>query len=128
MEVTEATIRLVEPFPPLDKDGPVAFINIVLNHELAIKGIRLVRVRGKLLASMPNKERQRDCYQCHSKNDITNKYCHNCGNPLERYNSTERVFLDIVHPVNSKLRDYIEQRLIKGYEEIINVRRTPPSS
>ena len=71
MEITEATLHLVE-IPPT-QDGVVAFASIVLDKSLAIKGIRLVRVRGRILASMPNKERQRECESCHVKNDITNR-------------------------------------------------------
>lgn len=117
MEVTETTIRLVEPPLSSDRDGVLAFVSIVLNNELAIKGIRLVRVRGKILASMPNKERQRECPTCYVKNDITNKHCHACGSGMERFQTGDRVFIDMVHPVNSRLRQHLEDVLIQKYEE-----------
>ncbi len=118
MEVTEVTLRLFEPQPNPDQTGVVAFANIVLDSTLAIKGIRLVRVRGVLLASMPNKEKQRECEKCRIRNDITNKFCHSCGISLTRIESSQRIFMDMVHPVCVSLRKQIEEVLICEYERV----------
>lgn len=119
MEVTETTINLVQP-PSLGRDGVVAFASITLDQSLVIKGIRLVRVRGRVLAGMPNKERQRPCESCSSKNDITNKYCHSCGHSLTRLDVEERIYIDMVHPITLELRNHIEGVLIRLYEERLN--------
>lgn len=105
------------PFSSEEKDGVLAYASIVLDNELAIKGIRLVRARGKLLASMPNKGKIRDCPFCSGKNEMNHSYCKDCGKPLPRLTDSDRIFSDMVHPVNSSLRLHIEQVLFSAYEE-----------
>lgn len=114
MRVTEVNVRLVDVLPLDGADGLLAYASITLDGELAIKGIRLVRVRGRILASMPGREQTRECTFCKSRNFVSHHRCKDCGEILERVILPGgHIFSDVVHPMNQRLRDYIEDELIQ---------------
>lgn len=66
-----------------------ATVDLVLDNELEITGIRIVEVsNNKLLIAFPNK----------------------------RY---KEKFLDIAHPINSRTREYIQKEILKKYNKML---------
>jgi len=115
MRISEVTLTLVHPEPR--GEGVLAYVGLVMENELAIKGIRWVRrADGTYLASMPNRERQQDCKNCDTRNNLTNKRCHHCGAVLKKEAVEGRIFVDMVHPTNRDLRKYIEGVIEKEYQ------------
>ena len=66
-----------------------AIVDLVLDNELEITGIRIVEMsNNKFLIAFPNK----------------------------RYKNR---FLDIAHPINSRTREYIQKEILKKYNKML---------
>lgn len=66
-----------------------AIVDLVLDNELEIRGIRIVEVAdNKLLIAFPNR----------------------------RY---KEKFFDIAHPINSNTREYLQEAILKKYNELL---------
>ena len=76
-------------FVRIKKDaGPVkAEVTVTLNNALAIHGVKIVRIKDRLKVTMP------------SRKDNNGKY------------------VDIVHPVSHKIREYLENEVLDYYFE-----------
>ena len=71
-----------------DDAGPVkAEATVTLNDALAVHGVKIVRINGKLKVTMP------------SRKDHKGKY------------------VDIIHPVSQKMREYLENEILEYYFE-----------
>lgn len=115
MRVTETTIQLAGEDPNFTREGVLAYVNIVLDNALAVKNLRLVRTKNRLIVCMPSRDMLRNCPKCRGRVPISGKYCRHCGGKLP-YQSTDKVSMDMVHPISSELRTHIEHVVKEAYQ------------
>lgn len=116
MEVTEISLTITNLSE--NKVGVLAYVNLVLDGVLAIKGVRLVRTPTRKVISMPYREKQGLCISCGNKNSLNHTYCFNCGVLLKFVvPKGERIFIDVVHPTNPILRRHLEGVIFEEFEK-----------
>lgn len=131
MRLTEINVKPVESGERhRNGDGLYAIVSVVFDHELAVKNIKLVKVRGTFLLCMPRREKVKDCLSCGSKNEFLSAFCKDCGVKFtESVNEEERAFQDLVHPIDSSFRRYLEKEVIQEYRRVSpNDKNNPPKS
>jgi DNA-binding cell septation regulator SpoVG len=118
MDITEVNLKLAQPQPPLD--GLVAYVNLVLDNTLAIKDVRLIRIRQRYIVCMPSKDKTDRCPNCDAKNSLFHRFCHSCGDERQRSNSPSPLDsgrIDQVHPINSSFRNILVDRIVQEYQK-----------
>ena len=86
MEVTDVTISL------LDEEKLRAFVNVVLDGEFVIHGLKVIRGRNGFFVSMPSRRLPDGTYR------------------------------DIAHPITSECRQRIEKAVLEEYEKALKAR------
>lgn len=118
MEITSVQIILTK-LATSDKEGAVAYANIIFNKSFVLKDVRLIRAKGKMICAMPNKEKTRECPFCNHWVGITFKYCSNCGKSLPFLVVDGKLYYDTAHPLVKDFRDKLESEILKEYNRIL---------
>lgn len=120
MEITEVKVRVV----PRDTSKLKAFCSITFDNCFVVKDIRIVQGLKGLIVSMPTKKLSFKCFKCNAKNPLRAKFCCECGRRVHAENlkrdpeSGKPVFhVDIAHPITREMRQSIEEKIIKAYQE-----------
>ena len=80
---------------------------------------------------MPSRKLTDRCTVCGTKNHLRSKFCNECGGGLDpnRAGKDDRgrakLHTDIAHPINSRTRQRVEQRILDEYDKEINRSREP---
>lgn len=117
MRVTKVTIRKVDAMP--DKNGCVllAYCTVVFDGELVIYDFKLINGMDGLFVAMPTRKITDRCPKCGTRNDLTSRYCSNCGEKLPENRAANRqAFADLLHPINKRGRQIIHDAIIAAYE------------
>jgi len=110
MRVTKVEVKLW-------KDPKVlASASIWLDEDFAVHEIRIVKRNGSVVLAMPNRKVTVKC-ECGERNPFDLIYCGVCGKKRDCPKPQGRLFKDLAHPTNTKLRDEIEAAVLKAYEE-----------
>lgn len=114
MQITELNIRVVRS----GEDGVLAYVHLVMDDQLAIKDLRLIRKPDQsVLLVMPNRPKTHRCPSCTARNSVLHRFCHRCGDLLPLV-TDDQPFVDVAHPINKQFRQYLEQQIINRYEEL----------
>ena len=115
MRVTEVRIKVV------NEDLLLAYADVILDGELAIKGIRLINGDPPFVC-MPARKRHDRC-TCYGKNVLNARYCNWCGAKLDpcRGQTNPRTgkvdyYADDVHPINTEARLKLEDACFDAYD------------
>lgn len=112
MKVTRVDIEL-------SHDGPVkAYCSVVLDDMLCIRSIRLVQKHDRIIIAMPSKKGQVRCPRCYVKSPYNARFCSDCGLQLP-LQEAQPFYLDIVFPVTSEMREYLNQEILRVYYETL---------
>ncbi|HEX4068574.1 MAG TPA: septation regulator SpoVG [Candidatus Babeliales bacterium] len=84
-------ITEVKVFPVTDGEKLKAYVQVVFDNELIIKDLKLIEGVKGLFVSMPSRKRK------------------------------DGTFRDIVHPIISKTRNMIEERIIQEYNNVMDL-------
>lgn len=125
LEITD--IRMVREEKNSSRNAVIAYVTITLNDQFLIKNIRLIRHSDRLVIGMPNREKIRDCPHCSIRNAQSNRYCHQCGTPLEKVKIDYSAYVDIVHPTKQTFREYLERVIIEEYKRQLGEGINPDS-
>ena len=86
MNITEVRVRLAEV-----GEKCRAFVTIVLDDELVLKGLKIIeRKDGRIFVAMPDRRIADNCGKCGAKTFVVSKFCHLCGTKLESNRVTRR--------------------------------------
>lgn len=120
MKITEVRI-----FPTESKDGKLkAFATMTFDDWFVVRNVKVIQGNSGLFVAMPSRKAVDACGKCRFKNVIGSKYCNQCGSEQrtqvfsagaenEKYNS----HMDIAHPITQECRVYIQEQILKAYNE-----------
>jgi len=127
MKITEVRIKLVR-----NKDARLkAFCSVTFDSEFVVRDIKIIEGTGGYFVAMPSRKMSDHCERCGGKNHLRARFCNNCGVALAedrvRKDARGRMKLhaDIAHPVNTKCRKNIQQRIIAAYKEEVRKSKQP---
>lgn len=118
MEITDVRVRLVQ-----NRDDRLkAFCSITFDGEFVVRDIKVIEGDDGPFVAMPSRKMADHCSNCGGKNHLKAKFCNNCGAALpkarERPNAEDkpRLHADIAHPIKTKCRHRIQQKIIKVFK------------
>lgn len=89
MKITEVKINLITNQEPLK-----AFVAITIDNCFKINDLRIIKTNDKMFLAMPSKR-------------------------VKDPNRFQQSYKDIVHPINTETREYIEETVLKEYEKAL---------
>ena len=119
MEITEVRIKLMED----SQERLQAFCSITFDHCFVIRDLKIIEGTKGSFVAMPSRKLTDRCPHCHTKNHLRSFFCNQCGSRLREDRALKdddgraKLYADIAHPINSRCREMIQQRVIAAYEE-----------
>ena len=127
MEITEVRIKLTE-----DSDDRLqAFCSITFDDCFVVRDLKIIEGTNGPFVAMPSRKLTSHCSRCGCKNHLRACYCNQCGGKLNPDRASRdqegraKLYADIAHPVNSKCREQIQDRVIAAYERELELSRQP---
>jgi stage V sporulation protein G len=119
VEITEVRIKLMED----QQERLQAFCSITFDGCFVIRDLKIIEGAKGSFVAMPSRKLTDRCSTCHSKNHLRSQYCNQCGSklPMERALKADdgraKLYADIAHPINSRCRENIQNRVLHAYED-----------
>lgn len=127
MEITEVRVKLMN-----DKDEKLqAFCSVTLNDDFVIRDLKIIGGSKGPFVAMPSRKLMDRCPKCHGKNHLRARFCNDCGKKLNPNRADQdqrgraRLHTDIAHPINSRCREQMQQRIIEAFEKELMRSREP---
>ncbi|MBI5416339.1 septation protein SpoVG family protein [Candidatus Poribacteria bacterium] len=118
MEITEVRVY------PRNKDAEKvkAYVTITFDNCFVIRDLKILNGKNGLFVAMPSRKLRVSCPKCGYKNRVHSKFCNSCGNNIEGIAPKEDVekkdeHKDIAHPITSEMRNYLQNIVLKTYEQ-----------
>ena len=130
MEISEVRIFL--------KDSPdkklKAYATVTFDNSFVVRNIKVIEGSTGLFIAMPSRKVKQPCPKCGFKNESRSKYCNQCAAVLPvtvnkpvtavDVESAQSEHKDIAHPITQAFREYLQKRVLEGYEqEKVNLAR-----
>lgn len=117
MEITEIRIKLMES----SEDRLRAFCSITIDGCFVVRDLKIIDGASGPFVAMPSRKLTGHCGRCHHKNHLRAQYCNNCGNKLSfdqenTYDSPQKLYADVAHPINSECRELIQKAVIEEFD------------
>lgn len=127
MEITEVRIKLTE-----DSDDRLqAFCSITFDDSFVVRDLKIIEGINGPFVAMPSRKLTSHCPRCGCKNHLRAGYCNQCGGKLNPDRATRdqdgraKLYADIAHPVNSRCREQIQERVVATYLKERELARQP---
>jgi stage V sporulation protein G len=127
MEITEVRVKLVR-----NKDDRLkAFCSVTLDNEFVIRDIKIIEGTGGHFVAMPSRKMSDHCEKCGGKNHLRARFCNNCGAKLPENRTKKdpkgrmKLHADIAHPINTKCRQRIQEKVVAMFEEEVERSKQP---
>jgi stage V sporulation protein G len=115
MEITEVRIKLMED----SGDRLQAFCSITFDDCFVVRDLKIIDGSNGPFVAMPSRKLTSHCPRCGCKNHLRAGYCNQCGTQLSERNRDQegraKLYADIAHPINSKCREMIQERVIAEF-------------
>jgi len=117
MEISDVRIRHVRDAG----DSLKAFCTITFDDDFVVRDLKIVEGTSGLFVAMPSRKLSEFCPGCGSKNHLRARFCNNCGEKLPSASvptdaeGRPRLHTEIAHPINTKFREHLQQRVIEAY-------------
>lgn len=127
MEVTEVRVKLMEE-PGERLQG---FCSITLDNCFVIRDLKIIEGASGPFVAMPSRKLTAHCPGCGSKNHLRAAYCNHCGRRLndDRVAKDDegraKLYADIAHPINSRCREMIQERVISAFRDEVERSKLP---
>ena len=123
MHITEIRIKLAGG--DRSKQRLRAFCTVTFDNMLIVRDLKILEGERGYFVAMPNRKATFRCPQCNTKNASGSHYCNNCGLEISRYDpniralaeTPSKMYVDVVHPVNSNGREFIHATILQAYDE-----------
>lgn len=117
MEITEIRIKLMES----SEDRLRAFCSITIDGNFVVRDLKIIDGTSGPFVAMPSRKLSGHCQRCHHKNHLRASYCNNCGIKLQfesnsEFDSPQKLYADVAHPINSECREMIQSAVIQEFE------------
>ncbi|MGL4513309.1 MAG: septation protein SpoVG family protein [Lacipirellulaceae bacterium] len=127
MNITEVRIKLMdEPGERLK-----AFCSITFDDCFVIRDLKIIEGTSGPFVAMPSRKLTAHCGKCGMKNHLRGNYCNQCGTRLEEgrivrdAEGRTKLYADIAHPINSRCREMIQQRVVTEYHDELERAKSP---
>jgi stage V sporulation protein G len=117
MEITEIRIKLMEG----SEDRLRAFCSITIDDCFVVRDLKIIDGTNGPFVAMPSRKLTSHCGKCNHKNHVRAAYCNHCGAKLRldgdgNYDSPQKLYADVAHPINSQCREMIQAAVIEGFD------------
>lgn len=117
MEITEIRIKLMEG----SEDRLRAFCSITIDGSFVVRDLKIIDGASGPFVAMPSRKLTGHCQRCRHKNHLRASYCNHCGVKLQidgegSYDSPQKLYADVAHPINSECRELIQDAVIDEFE------------
>lgn len=118
MQITEIRIKLMDD----PHDRLQAFCSITFDGSFVVRDLKIIQGTKGSFVAMPSRKLTDRCPRCQSKNHLRAQYCSECGLRLDGDRAVKdndgraKLYADIAHPINSRCREMIQQRVLEEYE------------
>ena len=123
MNITEVRVKLTEA----KKNRLMAFCSITIDNDFVVRDLKIIEGYKGAFVAMPSRKLADKCTKCGCKNHLRSRFCNDCGAKLddkraigdskEDSKGKFKLYADTAHPINSKCRDEIEQKVLAAYKE-----------
>ncbi len=123
MNITEVRVKLTEA----KKNRLQAFCSITIDNDFVVRDLKIIEGYKGAFVAMPSRKLADKCPKCNSKNHLRSRFCNDCGTELDDKRAIGehgdeskgkfKLYADTAHPINSKCRDEIEQKVLAAYKE-----------
>jgi stage V sporulation protein G len=127
MNITEVRVKLTEA----KKNRLQAFCSITIDNDFVVRDLKIIEGYKGAFVAMPSRKLADKCTKCGCKNHLRASFCNDCGAKLddkrglgesrgeagEESRGKFKLYADTAHPINSKCRDEIEQKVLVAYKE-----------
>ncbi|WP_246114680.1 septation protein SpoVG family protein [Rubripirellula tenax] len=98
-----------------------AFCSITIDNAFVIRDLKIIDGTSGPFVAMPSRKLSGHCQRCHYKNHLRASYCNQCGTHLQsenadNYDSPQKLYADVAHPINSECRELIQNAVITEFE------------
>ncbi len=117
MDITEIRIKLMED----SEDRLRAFCSITIDNCFVVRDLKIIDGSSGPFVAMPSRKLTGHCHRCNHKNHLRATYCNHCGVKLQSdgepsYDSPQKLYADVAHPINSECRELIQNAVIQEFE------------
>ncbi len=122
MNITEVRVKLTEA----KKNRLMAFCSITIDNDFVVRDLKIIEGYKGAFVAMPSRKLADKCNKCGNKNHLRARFCNDCGAKLddkraigeskEDSKGKFKLYADTAHPINSKCRDEIEQKVLAAYK------------
>ena len=117
MEITEVRLTRVK-----GDDKLRAFVSITFDDDFVIRDLKIIQGKKGEFVAMPSRKLTEHCPKCGKKNDVLSAHCNTCGGKLPRQDNdrNKRVYADIAHPINTRCREMIQEKVLEEYRKMVD--------
>lgn len=119
MDITEVRIKLMED----PQERLQAFCSITFDHCFVIRDLKIIEGTKGSFVAMPSRKLTDRCPRCNTKNQLRALYCNQCGVHLlddragKDADGRAKLYADIAHPINSRCRELIQNKVMDAFRE-----------
>lgn len=127
MEITEVRIKLMEDAG----ERLHAFCSITFDDCFVIRDLKIIEGTNGPFVAMPSRKLTSHCTSCGYKNHLRAVYCNQCGGrqkedrAMKDEDGRAKLYADIAHPINSRCREMIQDRVIQAFQEELRQSQLP---
>jgi stage V sporulation protein G len=127
MEITEVRIKLMED----SGDRLQAFCSITFDDSFVVRDLKIIDGANGPFVAMPSRKLTSHCPQCGCKNHLRAAYCNQCGlrlkddRAIRDQEGRAKLYADIAHPINSRCREMIQDRVISEFRSELERAKQP---
>ncbi len=120
MQITEVKIQLKnDPTKRLKAYAVVTFDNVFV-----VRNVKVIEGKQGLFIAMPSRRVRVSCPKCGARNDVTNKFCGQCGAPMppQPEKTPEQIqaeHKDLAHPIKQEFREYMQKEVLNAYQKAV---------
>ena len=105
-----------------NKNRLQAFCSITIDNDFVVRDLKIIEGQNGAFVAMPSRKLADRCPKCRGKNHLRAQYCNDCGARLaeKRFmvpGAKVRLYADTAHPVNTKCRELIQQKVLTAFKE-----------
>jgi len=122
VNITEVRVKLTEA----KKNRLQAFCSITIDNDFVVRDLKIIEGYKGAFVAMPSRKLADKCPKCNTKNHLRSRFCNDCGTKLDDKRALDeagdeskgkfKLYADTAHPINSKCRDEIEQKVLAAYK------------
>ena len=118
MEITEVRVKLTGS----NQNRLQAFCSITIDNAFVVRDLKIIEGQNGAFVAMPSRKLADRCPKCRGKNPLRAQYCNDCGAKLDEKRflvsgAKIRLYADTAHPINTKCREVIQQKVLTAFKE-----------